>query len=167
MWTKLARQVHRWKALHSLLELIARTLTVRFRSLLRVKRIMTFILFFKPKFYKNRGLHVVQEWKSGPRTLSEGGSQSDAMCNRLVCILFVWTFLLLIYICYQLIRLTKMRENCLQQFDAHWECLEKRNQVCISDSSLLLEHTMGRKNRASFISIEWLCNFAHLTCSNF
>ena len=91
MWTKLARQVHRWKALHSLLELIARTLTVRFRSLLRVKRIMTFILFFKPKFYKNRGLHVVQEWKSGPRTLSEGGSQSDAMCNRPVGILFVWT----------------------------------------------------------------------------
>ncbi|KAF8165755.1 hypothetical protein B0H34DRAFT_251623 [Crassisporium funariophilum] len=24
--------------------------------------------------------------------------------------------------------ITKMRENCLQQFDAHWECLEKKNQ---------------------------------------
>ncbi|CAA7259366.1 unnamed protein product [Cyclocybe aegerita] len=23
--------------------------------------------------------------------------------------------------------ITKMRENCAQQFDAHWECLEKRN----------------------------------------
>ena len=29
-----------------------------------------------------------------------------------------------------------MRENCLQQFDAHWECLEKKNQVCISDFRL-------------------------------
>ncbi|KAF8874351.1 hypothetical protein BD779DRAFT_1450966 [Infundibulicybe gibba] len=24
--------------------------------------------------------------------------------------------------------ITKMRENCLQQFDAHWNCLEKHNQ---------------------------------------
>jgi len=25
-------------------------------------------------------------------------------------------------------RLTKMRDNCGKQWDAHWECLEKRNQ---------------------------------------
>ena len=23
-----------------------------------------------------------------------------------------------------------MRENCLQQFDEHWKCLENNNQVC-------------------------------------
>src|ERR1700691_5348295 len=31
-------------------------------------------------------------------------------------------------------RITKMRENCLQQFDAHWNCLELHNQVCIHTS---------------------------------
>lgn len=25
-----------------------------------------------------------------------------------------------------------MRENCLQEFDAHWQCLEKNNQVGLS-----------------------------------
>ena len=27
-------------------------------------------------------------------------------------------------------RITKMREKCLKDFDAHWGCLEKNNQVC-------------------------------------
>lgn len=27
------------------------------------------------------------------------------------------------------IRITKMRENCLKQFDEHWNCLEVNNQV--------------------------------------
>ena len=27
------------------------------------------------------------------------------------------------------IRITKMRENCLKQFDEHWNCLESNNQV--------------------------------------
>ncbi|KAG5635935.1 hypothetical protein H0H81_009620 [Sphagnurus paluster] len=26
--------------------------------------------------------------------------------------------------------ITKMRQNCLQQFEAHWSCLEKNNQAC-------------------------------------
>lgn len=26
-------------------------------------------------------------------------------------------------------RINKMRENCLEQFDAHWNCLELNNQV--------------------------------------
>ena len=26
--------------------------------------------------------------------------------------------------------ISKMRENCLQQFDEHWGCLEKNNQAC-------------------------------------
>jgi hypothetical protein len=25
--------------------------------------------------------------------------------------------------------ITKMRESCLAEFDAHWQCLEKNNQV--------------------------------------
>ena len=27
------------------------------------------------------------------------------------------------------VRITKMRENCLKQFDEHWNCLEANNQV--------------------------------------
>jgi hypothetical protein len=27
------------------------------------------------------------------------------------------------------VRITKMRENCLKQFDEHWNCLETNNQV--------------------------------------
>ena len=26
-------------------------------------------------------------------------------------------------------RITKLRENCLAEFDAHWKCLEMNNQV--------------------------------------
>lgn len=26
-------------------------------------------------------------------------------------------------------RISKMRESCLAEFDAHWQCLEKNNQV--------------------------------------
>jgi len=34
------------------------------------------------------------------------------------------------YICHKLIgSITKMRESCLSEFDAHWQCLEKNNQV--------------------------------------
>ncbi|THH08806.1 hypothetical protein EW145_g2450 [Phellinidium pouzarii] len=33
--------------------------------------------------------------------------------------------------------ITKMRENCLKEFDSHWECLEKNNQVC-NDGILVL-----------------------------
>ena len=36
------------------------------------------------------------------------------------------------------LRITKMRENCLQQFDAHWKCLEYNNQVgCLIDFGIL------------------------------
>ena len=27
-------------------------------------------------------------------------------------------------------RINKMRENCLEQFEAHWNCLELNNQAC-------------------------------------
>jgi hypothetical protein len=65
------------------------------------------------------------------------------------CATDLWVILLLkfsfAYINCQ-IRITKMRENCLQQFDAHWECLEKRNQVCITACRLTstLESTLRR-----------------------
>ena len=42
------------------------------------------------------------------------------------------------------LRITKMRENCLQQFDAHWECLEKRNQVCTHPGELYSIHLQCR-----------------------
>ena len=29
----------------------------------------------------------------------------------------------------EVIRITKMRENCLKQWDEHWNCLEANNQV--------------------------------------
>jgi NADH dehydrogenase (ubiquinone) 1 alpha subcomplex subunit 8 len=29
----------------------------------------------------------------------------------------------------KVIRITKMRENCLKQFNEHWNCLEANNQV--------------------------------------
>ena len=70
------------------------------------------------------------------------------------CATDLWGFFLFVelfsclYICmYQLIRLTKMREHCLQQFDAHWECLEKRNQVSIY---ITWESTTGRIAHRSF-----------------
>jgi NADH dehydrogenase (ubiquinone) 1 alpha subcomplex subunit 8 len=33
----------------------------------------------------------------------------------------------LLYVCF--CSISKMRENCLQQFEAHWNCLEINNQV--------------------------------------
>ena len=30
--------------------------------------------------------------------------------------------------------ISKMRENCLQQFEAHWNCLEMNNQVCFRNA---------------------------------
>ena len=27
-------------------------------------------------------------------------------------------------------RITKMRENCLSEWNKHWDCLENHNQVC-------------------------------------
>lgn len=27
--------------------------------------------------------------------------------------------------------ISKLRDNCLKEFDAHWDCLEKNNQVCL------------------------------------
>ena len=45
--------------------------------------------------------------------------------------LYVW----LGYPCYkplnEAVRITKMRENCLKQFDEHWNCLEANNQVIL------------------------------------
>jgi hypothetical protein len=40
----------------------------------------------------------------------------------------------LIAICFYSI--SKMRENCLQQFEAHWNCLELNNQVSLQSVSL-------------------------------
>ena len=38
-------------------------------------------------------------------------------------------------------RITKMRENCLQQFDTHWQCLENNNQVKTSEFTRIPFHS--------------------------
>ena len=164
MWMKLARQVLLWRALHSLSELIARTIMVRFVQFYERRGLWVSSRSFNRK--KNRGLHVVQEWESGPCTLSEGGSESDAMYNRLVG-KFTLNFWQPVHICITPIRLTKMRENCLQQFDAHWECLEKRNQVCMFNNNCRLKLlTLGVYCECCDLAYGVVTNFAHLICSN-
>ena len=36
-------------------------------------------------------------------------------------------------------RITKLRENCLAEFDAHWKCLEMNNQVSEGGQPEVLE----------------------------
>ena len=38
------------------------------------------------------------------------------------------------YHCNTAFRLTKMKTNCLEQFKAHWDCLENNNHVSLSAS---------------------------------
>ena len=34
-------------------------------------------------------------------------------------------------------RITKLRENCLAEFEKHWNCLEYNNQVCALPLSII------------------------------
>ena len=40
-----------------------------------------------------------------------------------------------------------MRENCGKQFDAHWECLERKNHVCHCPKSQLPDYPFSRHTR--------------------
>ena len=139
MWTKLARQVLRWRALHSLSELIARTITVRFVQFYENMGLIS-VLLTPSKKNKNKNkiedfMLCKNESRDPAHCLKEG--RRVTRCTTDLWVNFRWTFLgACSYICITSNRLTKMRENCLQQFDAHWECLEKRNQVCISNCRL-------------------------------
>jgi hypothetical protein len=73
--------------------------------------------------------------------MSEGGEARYAMCNRLVRVIHLWFMLFIIYDDPR--RINKMRENCLDQFDTHWNCLELNNQVqsCIRVSLTQFSYT--------------------------
>lgn len=75
-----------------------------------------------------RGFHAVQGGEQGPCALFEGRQESDAMCDRPVSnhLLASSRISRLRYH-----SINKMRENCLESFDAHWDCLEYNNHVRI------------------------------------
>lgn len=67
----------------------------------------------------------MQEWDTRSGSLLKGRTTSNAVCNR-----SVRSFPLSFQDCsLTYVSITKMRENCLSQFDAHWNCLERNNQV--------------------------------------
>lgn len=97
------------------------------------------------KYY--RGFRALQEREPGPRPLLEGGSKGDTVRDRPVstcathqCFLFEQS---------RISSITKMRENCGKQFDAHWECLERKNHVCH-----LFRSPFSRRTRL----VNWLAN---------
>lgn len=89
----------------------------------------------------DRGFHVVQGREPRPRTLPEGRQESYPVCPGHVSQTFIPAY----YSASSLVstvftprpmvglsfarRITKLRENCLETFNAHWNCLEDNNQV--------------------------------------
>jgi len=72
----------------------------------------------------------MQKREPGSRALSQRGQKSHQMCGRAVSQTSLEVKLTG--------SISKMRESCLSEFDAHWQCLEKNNQVspslgCSSD----------------------------------
>ena len=63
-----------------------------------------------------------------PRALFEGGQAGDEMCERPVRA-FRRGGCAHSYRCTVVNSIAKMRENCLKEFDEHWNCLEINNQV--------------------------------------
>ena len=79
-----------------------------------------------------RGLYALQGRKSRPCSLPKGGSTGNKMCDRPVRTFSYLSPSDAHDTPFQFFfgSITKMRENCLQQFEAHWSCLEMNNQVC-------------------------------------
>lgn len=75
-----------------------------------------------PGLTHTRGLYAVQIREPRPRTLLERGPESDTVCCRFVSVSTSYNRPS------SYSRIGKMRESCLQEFDAHWQCLEKNNQ---------------------------------------
>lgn len=73
-----------------------------------------------------RRFYALQVREQKSRTLLEGRPAGNAMCYWLVSssVLFLRPYWVI-----HDYRINKMRENCLKEFDAHWQCLEKNNQV--------------------------------------
>lgn len=80
-----------------------------------------------------RGLYALQGRKSGPCSLPKGRPTGNKMCDRPVR-RFSYLFSQHSRPLRFLDRINKMRENCLQQFEAHWNCLESNNQVCFQNA---------------------------------
>lgn len=76
-----------------------------------------------------RRLHALQVRESGPRTLPEGGPSRHTMCARPVCIGLIQFLSHPTSLFLRAYSIAKMRENCLQDFQKHWSCLEINNQV--------------------------------------
>jgi hypothetical protein len=51
--------------------------------------------------------------------------------------------------------ISKMRESCLAEFDAHWQCLEKNNQVSdfLSDHGQQIELTSSISKRVESLNV--------------
>lgn len=73
-----------------------------------------------------RRLYALQERKPGPGALLAGRPKSDALCAGLVRITSL-----------TLSRIKKIGDKCGKEWDAHWQCLEKNNQVCTVPCVLL------------------------------
>jgi hypothetical protein len=49
---------------------------------------------------------------------------------RLTCAFNPWPFSIIdAELLVEFFRITKMREHCMKEFDEHWNCLERNNQV--------------------------------------
>lgn len=86
-----------------------------------------------------RGFHVMQVWKSRPWSLLERRPSSYALCYRPVGSVQCFTLSTTQSGMPESVdsffpRINKLRENCLKEWDAHWECLERNNQVCAEPS---------------------------------
>lgn len=68
-----------------------------------------------------------------PRTLLERRPKGDAVCDRPVRIEYCHygeSVSELTYPYFPARSINKMRENCLQEFESHWKCLDVNNMVC-------------------------------------
>src|ERR1700677_2134808 len=81
-----------------------------------------------------RGLYALQGRKSRPCSLPKGGPTGNKMCDRPVRSLSYLSSSDAHDSLFYIGSITKMRENCLQQFEAHWHCLEMNNQVCFRNA---------------------------------
>ena len=53
-------------------------------------------------------------------------------CATDLCEIPTQSYVCQVLMLYLFRRITKMRENCLAQFEAHWGCLEQNNQVGVA-----------------------------------
>ena len=114
-----------WRVLPFSLVHIVKNIMVRIIRHLFIDQIMTIGHYL-------RGLYAMQVWEPKSRTLSQGRSKSHPLCNWFVCALSGLHMPNYMDLFFLVSRITKMRENCLKEFETHYNCLEMNNQVRIS-----------------------------------